>query len=76
MPVPTETFWNTRKVSILFACSSIALLGSLVWMVKVDYARPWRRFQDNFTETQRSLAQFDVLSLQTPEARGELASAK
>ena len=46
MPVPTETLWNTRKVSIVFAISSIAMLASIVWMVKVDYARPWRQIQN------------------------------
>ncbi len=76
MPVPTETFWDTRKVSIAFAVSSVALLASIVWMVKVDYARPWRQFQEDYFETQRSLAHFEVLNQQTPEALGELAAAR
>ncbi len=76
MPVPTETLWNTRKVSIVFACSSAALLASIVWMIKVDYARPWRTIQNNFTDLQASLAHFDVLGTQTPESLEDLAKAK
>ena len=76
MPVPTETFWNTKKASVVFACSSIALLASIIWMVKVDYARPWRDIQNNFTDLQASLAHFDVLATQTPESLEEMKNAQ
>ncbi len=76
MPVPTETFWNTRKVSVMFAASSVALLASVLWMVKVDYARPWRGIQDRYTDLQASLAYFDLLGTQTHEAQKELADVR
>lgn len=76
MPVPTETLWNIRKVSIVFAASSVALLGSLLWMVKVDYDRPWRHVQDNYVDLQATLAYYDVLGTKTGQAQEELANAK
>ena len=65
MPVLRKTFFQTRKLNVLFACSSVALLLSLVWLVKVDYARPWRSFQDQFVELQRALAHFDAITAET-----------
>src|SRR5262245_59584541 len=76
MPVPTETLWNTKKVSAVFAGSSIALLASLIWMVKVDYARPWRTIQNNFADMQASLARFEVLGLDTQQSREALSNAQ
>ena len=76
MPVPTETLWNTKKVNVVFAISSLALLGSMVWMVKVDYARPWRDTQNHFTDLQASLAYFDVLELDTEQNQEKLRNAE
>ncbi len=76
MPAATKNHYNMSRMRIIFACASLALLGSLVWMVKVDYARPWRQFQDDFTELEATLAYFDVLATRTRESRQELAAAK
>lgn len=76
MPVPTETLYNTKKVSVVFAISSIALLASLVWLIKVDYARPWRQIQDEYVDLQASLAYFDYLEMQSEERQHELARAR
>ena len=69
MAVQTETFFNLKKVGIVFACASVALLLSMVWLVQVDYARPWRGFQDEFFDLQASLACLDALADKTPESR-------
>lgn len=76
MPVPTETLYNTRKVSLWFAASSVALLASLVWLIKVDYARPWRQFQNEYSELQAELAHFELLDLQTEASRNRLEAAR
>ena len=34
MPVPTDTFWNIRKLNVIFAASSLLLLASVLWFVK------------------------------------------
>ena len=37
MPIPTDTFWNIRKLNWAFAISSIAMLGTFAWSILQDY---------------------------------------
>ncbi len=45
MPIPTDTYWNIRKLNVVFAVSSVALLGTMVWSVIQDYDKFWREPQ-------------------------------
>ncbi|MEX0774386.1 MAG: hypothetical protein WD042_01605 [Phycisphaeraceae bacterium] len=46
MPVPTETYWNIRRLNFVFALSALLLLGSILWMVVgEDVNRQWRTLQ-------------------------------
>ena len=45
MPVPTETFWNIRKLNAIFALSGIALFASLFLLIYKDWNKGWRQFQ-------------------------------
>lgn len=45
-----DTARNTTSLHIVFAISSIALLGSLVWMLLADYNREWKPWQKKFRE--------------------------
>ncbi|HEY8668411.1 MAG TPA: hypothetical protein VIL86_17300, partial [Tepidisphaeraceae bacterium] len=45
MPVPTDTFWNIRRLNAIFAVSSLLLLGMLVAAVLQDYDKTWRQPQ-------------------------------
>ena len=56
MPVSDKNHYNMKRMRILFACSSLALLASVAWLIKVDHDRPWRTCQDEFTALQASLA--------------------
>jgi len=62
MPLTTLRHYNTRKLNIIFACSCVALLLSIVWLIKVEYSRPWRGYQDDFTDLEETLAYFDALA--------------
>ncbi len=45
MPVPTETSWNVRRLNLAFAVAAVLLLASVVGLVLVDHAKPWRGYQ-------------------------------
>ena len=47
MPIPTDTFWNIRKLNWAFAISSIALFLVTVWSVFQDYDKTWRKPQQH-----------------------------
>src|SRR2546423_12471499 len=42
MPIPTDTFWNIRRLNIAFAVSAIVMLLMCVWAVVQDYGKDWR----------------------------------
>ncbi|MCE9591810.1 MAG: c-type cytochrome [Planctomycetes bacterium] len=45
MPVPTETFWNIKKLNVVFAASAVILLGSFLLLIKEDQNVAWRGYQ-------------------------------
>ena len=47
MPIPTDTFWNIKKLNRVFAVSSILLVLVTVWSVMQDYDKTWRRPQQD-----------------------------
>src|SRR5690242_10344381 len=48
MPIPTDTFWNVKKLNVVFMVSSLALLGVTVWTIFQDYGllEPGRNWRD------------------------------
>src|SRR5437867_8301139 len=47
MPIPTDTFWNIKKLNRVFAISSILLVLVTLWSVMQDYDKTWRGPQQN-----------------------------
>jgi cytochrome c551/c552 len=45
-----ETCFNLRRLHVLFAVSSAALVAVTVWMIVADHQRPWREYQRTFRE--------------------------
>src|SRR5947208_15758037 len=43
MPIPTDTFWNIKKLNRVFAVSSILLVLITLWSVMQDYDKTWRQ---------------------------------
>jgi cytochrome c2 len=40
-------------MNLVFALSSVGLLGTTLWMVVADYAKPWKRLQSEFRTRER-----------------------
>jgi len=76
MAVPGDPVYSLRKVSLIFAVAAVALLASLLWWVKVDYQRPWRRWQHRFIDSQAALARSEAASVQSPEYCKKLTDAR
>lgn len=45
-----ETFFNLKRLHLVFAVSSAALLAATVWMLAADHWRPWRTYQRTYRE--------------------------
>jgi len=62
VPNPDERHYNPKKLTVLFAISSVLLLGSVVWMLLDDYIRPWKDTQREFRalEIENTRIQFDA----------------
>ncbi len=43
-------------LNVIFACSSLVLLLSVLWMVWADYSREWKDYQREFVEMERDRA--------------------
>ncbi len=48
MPATEETYRKTSTLHVVFAVTSIAFLGSTVWMIAADHFRPWKTIQREF----------------------------
>ena len=67
MPVTEERLYSPRKLDRWFAVSSVVMTVSIVWMVYVDYDRPWRHVQGDYFIAQASLAHPEYLTSLRPE---------
>ncbi|MCP4245648.1 MAG: c-type cytochrome [bacterium] len=75
MAIPTEKLYNTDRLNVWFAISSVILLVSTLWLAWVDYARPWHKYQDEYMDAQAGLAHLDYLQAEQESARQQLAAA-
>jgi len=71
MPVTTDTLHNIRKLNYVFAATSVITLGTMLWMMKNDFERPWRAMQNEFMDTRSALAGFTVLRYDSPEEKAK-----
>lgn len=50
MAEPDTTYFNLKRLHMVFAVASLALLAATVWMVVADHCRQWKRFQRTFRD--------------------------
>ena len=63
-------------MNLWFALSSILMTASILWMIYIDYARPWRVTQDQFFVGKAALAHLDYLDATRQEKLNEIAEAE
>src|SRR5262245_37461257 len=75
MPVTTDTLRNTRRLNVIFAVSSAALIICTFWLIWVDYDRPWRKHQDDYMQAQSALAELSYMTTQQESFQAQLKQA-
>jgi len=76
MPVPEERLYQPNRLNRWFAVSSVTMTLSILWLVYVDYARPWREFQDDYFVGKAAIAHLDYLEATRQERRQEVEDAR
>jgi len=73
MPIPTDTLWNIRRLNLVFALSSVAMVAVCFWAVKQDYDKSWRPFQQSGRVWDAALTEERVAHLNTDEIKERVA---
>src|SRR5436190_19583127 len=73
MPIPTDTFWNIKKLNWVFLASAVALLAMTIWTILQDYSGGWRQDQQHARVWEAALVKEKLERDLTPEKRKELA---
>ncbi len=76
MPIPEERLYRSARINRWFAFSSVLMTASILWMIEVDYDRPWKEFQDDFFRGRAAMAHLDYLDATREERVKEIAEAE
>src|SRR6185295_1065947 len=72
MPIPTDTFWNIKRLNWIFAVSAIALMGTTVWSILRDHYTGWRVPQRNGRVWEAAIVSEKITSAYTPDQQARL----
>jgi cbb3-type cytochrome oxidase cytochrome c subunit len=59
-----EYFYDVKSTHIVFFVTSLAMLGSFLWMFHKDDARPWKPYQEQFSAMDFEKLWYDMNKLQ------------
>ncbi len=76
MPIPENRLHQSARLNRWFAVSSVLMTASIVWMIVVDYQRPWIEFQDDYSVAKAAMAHFDYLDSVRQEKQKEIELAR
>ncbi len=76
MPIPEERLYHPGKLNIWFAVSSILMTASILWMIAIDYDRPWHEHQDQHWVSVAALAHLDYLDAMRQDRTQEIEEAE
>jgi len=48
MPLAEKTFYNLKRLHVVFAVASLAMLATTLWMLAADHWREWKGYQRTF----------------------------
>lgn len=71
MPATERTYYNIRRLHVVFAVSSVLLVLATVWMLARDHLRSWKPIQRKRDRIEARLAEWKRLQTQTEEVIGE-----
>ena len=50
MRSPDKTYYNINRLHVVFALSSVLLVGVTVWMFVADHRREWKEYQRTYRD--------------------------
>src|SRR3954451_16682578 len=68
MPIPTDTFWNVKRLNWVFAASAVLLFAVTGWSIMQDWNRDWKTEQRS-TRTWEAALTKDRLDAQLSDAQ-------
>jgi cytochrome c551/c552 len=72
MPIPTDTYWNIKRLNWVFAVSAIVLMAVTGWSIIQDYDKDWRTPQRNARAWESALTTEKIDRETTPEKKARL----
>src|SRR3954470_10609059 len=77
MPIPTDTFWNIKRLNWIFAVSAIVLFAVTAWSILQDHEKSWRVKQRQGRVWDAALTSERIESVDSdPERTAEMAALK
>src|SRR3954466_13737419 len=73
MPIPTDTFWNMKRLNWAFALSAVLLTAITFWSVFQDWGRDWRTPQRAGRVWQAAITDEKIERDLTPQKQAEIA---
>ena len=73
MPIPTDTFWNIRRLNLVFALSAIALFAITAVSILQDYGKDWHAPQQRGRVWEAALTEEKIKADLSPDKKKELA---
>src|SRR5215212_9534362 len=73
MPIPTDTYWNIKKLNVVFAASAVILVLVTVWAIVQDFDQTWREPQRQGRVWQAAVVDQKIQRDETPEKKAEIA---
>src|SRR5687767_7021618 len=72
MPIPTDTYWNIKRLNWVFAISGVLLVAVTGWSIVQDYNKDWRAPQRNARVWEAALTTEKIDRESTPEKKERL----
>src|SRR5213080_1675034 len=76
MPIPTDTYWNIKKLNVVFAASAVLLVLVTVWAIFQDFNQGWREPQRHGKVWQAAFVDQKIERDTTPEKESQLADLR
>src|SRR5947207_648306 len=73
MPIPTDTYWNIKKLNVVFAASAVLLVLVTLWAIFQDFNQGWREPQRHGKIWQAAFVDDKIQRDTTPELQAEIA---
>ncbi len=74
LPNEPERHFDIRRLSVVFACASLALAGATVWIIADDHGRDWKETQAEFRRLERASVEEELAIARSRAQQAEVAS--